>query len=92
MSLGVVICRLGVSSGVAVYRLVGPGFGVLGGRHWRCFLVFGSFRAVGELVGCVQSREIGVWAPRLPRFILLGSFSDALLVVPILGIVYDCHL
>ena len=92
MSSGVVICRLGVSSGVVVYRLVGPEFGVLGGRHWRCFLVFGSFRAVGELMGCVQSREIGVWAPRLPRFILLGSFSDTLLVVPILGIVYDCHL
>ena len=39
---------------------------------------------------CVESREFG--APRLPGFILLGSFSGALLVVSILDIVYDCHL
>ena len=30
--------------------------------------------------------------PRLPGFFLLGGFSGALLVVSILGIVYDCHL
>ena len=94
-ALGPVNCRPGDVVGcrrVVVCRLVGPGFGVLGGRHWRCFLVFGSFRAVGELMGCVQSREINMCAPRLPRFFLLLSFSDTLLVVPILGIVYDCHL
>ena len=34
---------------------------------------------------CPQSRELG-------RFILLGSFSNTLLVVSILDIVYDCHL
>ena len=50
------------------------------------------FRAVGELVGCVQSRELGTRPPRLPRFILLGSFSDTLLVVSVLDIVYDYHL
>ena len=31
-------------------------------------------------------------APRLPRFILLGSFSGTLVMVSILDIVYDCHL
>ena len=31
-------------------------------------------------------------ASHLPRFILLGSFSDNLLVVSILDIVYNCHL
>ena len=29
---------------------------------------------------------------RLPRFILLASFGDTLLVVSILDMVYDCHL
>ena len=32
-----------------------------------------------------------VRAPHLPRFTLMGSFSDTLLVVKILDIVYDCH-
>ena len=31
-------------------------------------------------------------APALPRFILLVNFSDTLLVISILDIVYDCHL
>ena len=46
------------------------------------------FRAVEErgLVGCVQGRELGA---RLPRFILLRSFSGTLLVVSTLDIVYD---
>ena len=44
------------------------------------------------LVGSVQSRELGVRASCLPRFMLLGSLSDTLLVVSILDIVYDCHL
>ena len=52
----------------------------------------GYFKALGELMGCVQSRELGARTPRLPRFILLGSFSDTLLVVSILDIVYDCYL
>ena len=44
----------------------------------------------------------GLWAvsrvggsapmPRLPGFFLLGGFGGALLVVSVLGIVYDCHL
>ena len=55
-----------------------------------------AFQAVWVLVGCVQSRELGTCAPRLPRFILLVSFRDTLLVVSILDIVYDfqitrCH-
>ena len=38
-------------------------------------------------VGCVQIRELGTCAPSLPRFILLVSFSDTLLVVSVLDIV-----
>ena len=35
----------------------------------------------------------GTWCvPRLPGFILLLSFGGTLLVVSILGVVYDCHL
>ena len=41
----------------------------------------------GGLVVCVQSRELGPGTPRLPRFILLVSFSDTLLVVSISDIV-----
>ena len=62
---------------------------------WFC-LAFGPFGAgvVGGrgVVGCVLSREVDTRAPRHPRFILLGSFIDPLLVVSILEIVYDCHL
>ena len=67
-------------------------------RHASQFLgdpirsVFNLFGAVGELMACVQSQDLGAWEPRLPRFILLGSFSDTLLVVLILDIPYDCHL
>ena len=46
----------------------------------------------GGLVGCVQSRGLGARSPHLPRFILLVSFSDTLLAVLSLDIVYDCHL
>ena len=47
--------------------------------------LWGSWWAVSEV-------DSSAHAPRLPRFILLGSFSDTLLVVSILHIVYDCHL
>ena len=40
----------------------------------------------------VPKVESSARAPRLPRFILLVSLSDTLLVVSILEIVYDCHL
>ena len=43
-----------------------------GSRLW--FLSLAPFKAVGELMSCVH----------IPRFILLGSFSDTLLVVSIL--------
>ena len=45
----------------------------------------------GGLVVCVQGRGLGARARHLPRFILPGSFSDILLVVSILDMVYDCH-
>ena len=51
---------------------------------------FGPFRAVGKLTGCVKV-ELGECAPCLPRFILLGSFSDTLLVVSILDIIAICR-
>ena len=50
------------------------------------------FGGAPELVDCTQGRELGVSAPRLPRFILLASFSSTLFAVSILDIVYDCHL
>ena len=37
-----------------------------------------------ELMGSVQSRELGTRAPRFSRFILLGSFTDTLLMVSVL--------
>ena len=54
------------------------------------FLALSGLQGVGGgggvLVGCVQYRELGARA----RMAL--SFSDTLLVVSILDIVYDCHL
>ena len=41
---------------------------------------------------CPKLRARCGCTPRLLRFILLVSFSDALLVVSILDKVYDCHL
>ena len=35
-----------------------------------------TFKAVREIMGCVQSQGLGARAPRLRRCILLGSFSD----------------
>ena len=60
---------------------------------WGCLEVFRPFRAVGVGGLWAVSRVGGsVPMPRLPGFFLLGGFSDTLLVVSILGIVYDCHL
>ena len=64
---------------------------------YMCWLIcYSPFGVVGWLMGYVQSQELDARAPRLPRFILLGSFSDTLLVVFILDmifiLVYDCHL
>ena len=47
-----------------------------GAHHTRVIFskfVISPFGTVEWLVGCVQSRELGVRAPRLLRFILLGS-------------------
>ena len=46
---------------------------------------------VGDL-WAVSKVKTSPRAPRSPKFILLESFSNILLVVSILGIVYDCHL
>ena len=43
-------------------------------------------------VWAVSKVESSARALHLPRFIMLASFSDTLLVVSILDIVYDCHL
>ena len=59
--------------------LVRAGVGVGCGR--------GVWRAVSGLADYVQVRELGMCAPDLPRFTLLVSSSDILLVVSILGIV-----
>ena len=67
-----------------------------GGIHWvfACGFDFGrggcaSWGGGGELVGCAESREFGASAHQLPRFVVLGNFSDTLLVVSILDMVYD---
>ena len=59
----------------------------------RSGLRYGLWGARGVL-WAVSKFEILVRAPSLPRFILLVSFSDTLLVVSILDmiLVYDCHL
>ena len=69
-------------------RVVGHGivFRQLSGGSWYIWL-FGSFQTMGRLVGCVQSRGLSARVSRLPRFILLVSFSDTLLVVSISDIV-----
>ena len=46
----------------------------------------------GEGLWAVSKVDNSARAPRLPRFILLKSFSDTLLVVSILDRVFDCHL
>ena len=40
--------------------------------------VVNPFKAVGELMDCVQSQQLGARAPRLPRCILLGGFMIAI--------------
>ena len=63
-----------------VIAVGGPFFGPGGCCYW----------VLWEL--CVLfGRELGASVPPLPRFILLQSFSDTLLVVSILDVVYDCH-
>ena len=43
---------------------------------------FNPFQAVGGLVGCVQSGELGARVTRVPRFTLLVSFSDTFVRLP----------
>ena len=72
---------IGLVLGFSLVGVVGVGWGGVG-----C-------GGVGVGLCGVRSRELGAGcAPHLPRFILLVSFSDTLLVVAILGIVYDCRL
>ena len=63
--------------------LSGLGCGGWGGGGWGCG---------GGLASCVQRREHGACAPRIRMFIRLVSFSETLLVVSILNMVYDCHM
>ena len=69
-----------------------------GGYWWfllGIWVLFGLGLALSVLWGslwAVSKVDRSARAPCLPRFILLGSFSDTLLVVSILDIVYDCHL
>ena len=54
---------------------------------------FGSFQVVRGPCGLrPRSRARHASPPCLPKFMLVGSSSDTLLVVSILHIVYDCHL
>ena len=47
---------------------------------------------LGESLWAVSKVEDSAGAPCPLGSILLGGFNDALLVVSILGMVYDCHL
>ena len=74
----------------------GGGGGGRGLLNWCCGS-YGSFLAWGwPLFGprraCGMCPKSRARRARLPRLILLVSFSDTLLVVSILDIVYDCHL
>ena len=62
--------------GLALSGLCGGGGGGGGG---------GGLWAVSKVEGSTG-------APCLPGSILMGGFNGALLVVSILGMVYDCHL
>ena len=50
-----------------------------------------SFKTAGELVGCVQSRELGARGSPFDVY-HAGKLSDLLFVVSILDIVYDSYL
>ena len=50
-----------------------------------------SLKTAGELIGCVQSLELGARASSFQVY-PAGSFTDTLFVVSILDIVYECHL
>ena len=67
---------------LALVPMRGLGLSGLGGWWWG-----GVLWAV-----CVQGRAPDARVSRLPMIILLGGYSDTLLVVSILDIVYDCHL
>ena len=58
---------------------------------WPFLAGRGTGGGAGVLMGSVDSRELGVRAST-SRFILLVRFSDTLLLVSILDMVYDCHL
>ena len=88
---------------IVFFGCCGIGGGCLGGRRGACgevgsgfaLALSGLWEGGGSLwpvskVG--SSARACVRALCLPRFILLGGFSDTLLVVLILDIVYDCHL
>lgn len=53
---------------------------------------WGDWGCGGRLASCVQRREHGACAPHIRMFIRLVSFSETLLVVSILNMVYDCHM
>ena len=64
------------------------------GRFWPGVALCGRWggRGGGGFMVSAQGSELGARTPTLPKFSLLGSFSDTSLVVSILYIVYDCHL
>ena len=59
---------------------------------WDLFNLGIALLRLCESLWAVSKVESSERASCLSRFILLGSFSDTLLVVSTLGIVYDCHL
>ena len=106
-SAGWFILLVGFSGALIVVSILdslwlpfGAAFAVLGGGRLLvvpvgtmglCWPGDSPFRIVVGLMGCVCGWRLGKSMPCLPRLILLVSFSDTLLVVSILDIVYDCH-
>ena len=62
------------------------------GLCWPGDRLFQALGGGGGVLWAVSKVKSSERAPRLLRFIMLVSFSDNLLVVSILDIVYDCHL
>ena len=79
----------GVISSGGSGRCSGPWCGGGSGLGSPCLCRWpgGGLWAVSKVERTARTRT-----PRFPRFILLASFSDTLLMVSIIEIVYDCYL
>ena len=80
--------QLGVADCLAGIGFADPGFGKFSVDLFWFVVGLSGLWGGGAYELCPRSRARRI----LPSEILLGSFSDTLLVVSILDIVYDCYL